>query len=57
MFAPLLMESYAEGLEIQDSTDWDFDDGFALEDVTEPSLDLDYPVIHTLTAEDGYTPA
>ena len=51
-----LMESYAEGLEIQDSTDWDFDDGFALEDVTEPSLDLDYPVIHTLTAEDGYTP-
>lgn len=51
-----LMESYAEGLEIQDSADWDFDDGFALEDVTEPSLDLDYPVIHTLTAEDGYTP-
>ena len=50
-----LMESYAEGLEIQDSTEWDFDD-FAPEDVTEPSLDLDYPVIHTLTAEDGYTP-
>ena len=51
-----LMESYAEGLEIQDSADWDFDDDFAPEDVTEPSLDLDYPVIHTLTAEDGYTP-
>ena len=51
-----LMESYAEGLEIQDSTEWDFDDDFDSEDVTEPSLDLDYPVIHTLTAEDGYTP-
>lgn len=50
-----LMESYAEGLEIQDSTEWDFDD-FDSENVTEPSLDLDYPVIHTLTAEDGYTP-
>ena len=51
-----LMESYAEGLEIQDSTEWDFDDDFDSEDVTGPSLDLDYPVIHTLTAEDGYTP-
>lgn len=51
-----LMASYAEGLEIQDSTEWDFDDDFDSEDVTEPSLDLDYPVIHTLTAEDGYTP-
>lgn len=51
-----LMESYAEGLEIQDSTEWDFDDDFDSEDVTEPSLDLDYPVIHTLTVEDGYTP-
>ena len=50
-----LMESYAEGLEIQDSTEWDFDD-FDSENVTEPSLDLDYPVIYTLTAEDGYTP-
>ena len=50
-----LMESYAEGLEIQDSTEWDFDD-FDSESVTEPSLDLDYPVIYTLTAEDGYTP-
>ena len=49
------MESYAEGLEIQDSTEWDFDD-FDSENVTEPSLDLDYPVIYTLTAEDGYTP-
>lgn len=51
-----LMESYAEGLEIQDSTEWDFDDDFDSEDVTGPSLDLDYPVIHTLTAEDSYTP-
>ena len=51
-----LMESYAEGLEIQDSTEWDFDDDFDSEDVTGSSLDLDYPVIHTLTAEDGYTP-
>lgn len=44
-----LMESYAKGLKIGTKP-------LKLTTYSQPTLDLDYPVIHTLTAEDNGTP-
>ena len=44
-----LMKSYAKGLKIGTKP-------LKLTTYSQPTLDLDYPVIHTLTAEDNGTP-